>query len=96
MPASGVDHTANSRNARAVPVAAATNADTSNYNAIQKKSAQIIGSSKNIAQFLDRDTNPQFADDTVANMIDSFFNSPNDVQSQLKSLESQAKQVFTS
>jgi len=77
-------------------VAAATNADTSNYNAIQKKSAQIIGSSKNIAQFLDRDTNPQFADDTVANMIDSFFNSPNEVQSQLKSLESQAKQVFTS
>lgn len=77
-------------------VAAATNADTSNYNAIQKKSAQIIASSKNIAQFLDRDTNPQFADDTVANMLDSFFNSPNEVQSQLKSLESQAKQVFTS
>jgi multiple sugar transport system substrate-binding protein len=77
-------------------VAAATNADTSNYNAIQKKSVEIIGASKNIAQFLDRDTNPQFADDTVANMIDSFFNSPNEVASQLKSLESQAKQVFTS
>jgi multiple sugar transport system substrate-binding protein len=77
-------------------VAAATNADTSNYNALQKKSVEIIGASKNIAQFLDRDTNPQFADDTVANMIDSFFNNPGDVQSQLKSLESQAKQVFTS
>jgi multiple sugar transport system substrate-binding protein len=77
-------------------VAAATNADTSNYNAIQTKSAEIIKGAKNIAQFLDRDTNPQFADDTVANMIDSFFNNPGDVQSQLKSLESQAKQVFTS
>jgi len=77
-------------------VAAATNADTSNYNAIQKKSAEIIKGAKNIAQFLDRDTNPQFADDTVANMIDSFFNNPSEVQSQLKSLESQAKQVFTS
>jgi multiple sugar transport system substrate-binding protein len=77
-------------------VAAATNADTSNYNAIQKKSAQLIGASKNIAQFLDRDTNPDFADNTVANMIQAFFNNPNDVASQLKSLESQAKQVFTS
>jgi len=77
-------------------VAAATNADTSNYNAIQKKSVQIIGASKNIAQFLDRDTNPDFADNTVANMIDSFFTNPGDVASQLKSLESQAKQVFTS
>ena len=57
-------------------VAAATNADTSSYNAIQKKSAQIIGSSKNIAQFLDRDTNPDFADNTVAAMIQSFFNNP--------------------
>jgi multiple sugar transport system substrate-binding protein len=77
-------------------ISAATNADTSNYNAIQKKSAEIISGAKNIAQFLDRDTNPDFADNTVANMIDSFFNSPKDVASQLKSLESQAKQIFTS
>jgi len=77
-------------------VAAATNADTSKYNAIQQKSVEIIKGSKNIAQFLDRDTNPDFADNTVANMIQSFFNNPGDVASQLKSLESQAKQVFTS
>jgi multiple sugar transport system substrate-binding protein len=77
-------------------VAAATNADTSKYNAIQQKSVEIIKGSKNIAQFLDRDTNPDFADNTVANMIQSFFNNPGQVASQLKSLESQAKQVFTS
>ncbi len=77
-------------------ISAATDADTSKYNAIQQKSAEIIKNSKNIAQFLDRDTNPDFADNTVANMITSFFNSPNDVASQLKSLESQAKTVFTS
>jgi multiple sugar transport system substrate-binding protein len=77
-------------------VAAATNADTSNYNAIQKKSAQLISSSKNIAQFLDRDTDPGFADTTVAAMLQSFFNNPTQVQSQLKALESQAKTVFTS
>jgi multiple sugar transport system substrate-binding protein len=77
-------------------VAAATNADTSNYNAIQKKSAQIISSSKDIAQFLDRDTNPDFADNTVSAMIQSFFNNPKDAASLLKGLEGQAKTVFTS
>jgi multiple sugar transport system substrate-binding protein len=77
-------------------VAAATNADTSNYNPIQVKSAQLIKNSKNIAQFLDRDTNPDFADNTVAAMIQSFFNAPSQVASQLKALEGQAKTVFTS
>jgi multiple sugar transport system substrate-binding protein len=77
-------------------VAAATNADTSNYNAIQKKSAQIISGSKDIAQFLDRDTNPDFADNTVSAMIQSFFNNPKDAASLLKGLEGQAKTVFTS
>ena len=77
-------------------VQAATNADTSNYNAIQKKSQQIIASSKDIAQFLDRDTNPDFADNTVSAMIQSFFSSPKDAASLLKGLEGQAKTVFTS
>ena len=77
-------------------VAAATNADTSNYNPIQTASAKLIASSKNIAQFLDRDTDPGFADTTVAAMIQSFFNNPSQVQSQLKALEAQAKTVFTS
>jgi multiple sugar transport system substrate-binding protein len=77
-------------------VAAATNADTSQYNAIQLKSAQIIKSSKDIAQFLDRDTNPDFADNTVSAMIQSFFTTPKDAASLLKGLEGQAKTVFTS
>src|SRR5665213_432696 len=77
-------------------IAAATNADTSTYNPIQQKSVEIIKSSKNIAQFLDRDTNPDFADNTVAAMIQSFFNAPTQVASQLKALEGQAKTVFTS
>jgi multiple sugar transport system substrate-binding protein len=77
-------------------IAAASNADTSNYNAVQKKSVELIAASKNIAQFLDRDTNPDFADNTVAAMIQSFFNAPTQVASQLKALEGQAKTVFTS
>ncbi len=77
-------------------IAAASNADTSSYNPIQQKSAELIKNSKNIAQFLDRDTNPDFADNTVAAMIQSFFNDPSQVASQLKALEGQAKTVFTS
>ena len=42
-------------------VAAAKDADTSKYSAFQKKSAEIIGASGAIAQFLDRDTDPAFA-----------------------------------
>jgi multiple sugar transport system substrate-binding protein len=42
-------------------VAAAKDADTSKYTPQQKKMAEIIGSSGAIAQFLDRDTRPDFA-----------------------------------
>jgi multiple sugar transport system substrate-binding protein len=42
-------------------VAAGNDADTSGYSPFQKKSAEIIGASKKIAQFLDRDTRPDFA-----------------------------------
>jgi len=42
-------------------VAAARDADTSGYTPFQKKMATIIGGSGAIAQFLDRDTRPDFA-----------------------------------
>ena len=42
-------------------VAAAKDADTSGYTPLQKKSAEIIGGAQRITQFLDRDTNPDFA-----------------------------------
>jgi multiple sugar transport system substrate-binding protein len=42
-------------------VAAGKDADTSGYTPFQKKSAEIIGASGAIAQFLDRDTRPDFA-----------------------------------
>jgi multiple sugar transport system substrate-binding protein len=41
-------------------VAAAKNASTSGYTPFQKQMAQIIGSSNKVAQFLDRDTRPDF------------------------------------
>ena len=42
-------------------VAAAKDADTSKYTPFQTKMAEIIGGAQKIAQFLDRDTRPDFA-----------------------------------
>ncbi len=42
-------------------MAAANDADTSGYTTLQKKAAEIIAGSGAIAQFLDRDTRPDFA-----------------------------------
>ena len=36
-------------------------ADTSGYTALQKKAVEFVGGAKNISQFLDRDTRPDFA-----------------------------------
>jgi multiple sugar transport system substrate-binding protein len=42
-------------------IAAANDADTSGYSALQQKGAELIGNAQRITQFLDRDTNPNFA-----------------------------------
>ena len=42
-------------------IAASKDADTSNYNPLQKKAVELIGSAQRITQFLDRDTRPDFA-----------------------------------
>jgi multiple sugar transport system substrate-binding protein len=56
-------------------VAAAKDTDTSNYDAFQKKSAEIIAGSGAIAQFLDRDTKPEFADEMIKK-LQAFLNDP--------------------
>jgi multiple sugar transport system substrate-binding protein len=42
-------------------IAASKAADTSAYTPLQKKAAELIGGAQRITQFLDRDTNPNFA-----------------------------------
>jgi multiple sugar transport system substrate-binding protein len=56
-------------------VAAAKDADISGYDAFQKKSAEIIGASGAIAQFLDRDTKPEFADEMIKK-LQTFLTDP--------------------
>ncbi len=58
-------------------VAAAKDADTSGYSAFQKRSAEIIAASGAIAQFLDRDTRPDFAGPNgMQGFLLDFLNNP--------------------
>ncbi|MBI4943230.1 MAG: carbohydrate ABC transporter substrate-binding protein [Actinobacteria bacterium] len=75
---------------------ASSEVDTSGYTALQKKSAELVGSAKNIAQFLDRDTRPDFASTVMIPAIQEFLKNPKDVQGLCKSIEGQAKTIFTS
>lgn len=77
-------------------VAVASDATVPSYNAIQKKSVEVIRQCKSVAQFLDRDSDGGFADNTVAAAFDHFINNPtaSEAQSIMKSLEAQAKTVF--
>jgi multiple sugar transport system substrate-binding protein len=69
-------------------VAANAKANTSGYNALQKKSAELVGSAKYISQFLDRDTDPDFASKVVGVAIKDFL-SGKDVAGILKTVEEQ-------
>ncbi|WP_051571115.1 ABC transporter substrate-binding protein [Cryptosporangium arvum] len=76
-------------------VGAAKDADVSKYNALQKKSAEVIGAAKNISQFLDRDAEPAFANNAALPAFQQFIKDGN-VASVTKSLEAQAKQIYGS
>ena len=70
------------------------NVDTSGYNAVQKKSAEIIGATANIAQFLDRDTRPDFASTVMIPSLQDFLKNPNDIGGLTKKIEAQKKSIF--
>jgi multiple sugar transport system substrate-binding protein len=74
-------------------VGTASNYDESSYNDLQKASAEIIAKTPNIAQFLDRDTRPDFAYPTVQNALQGFI-SNQDSGKATSTLESQAKAIF--
>jgi multiple sugar transport system substrate-binding protein len=71
-------------------VAAANDADTSAYSPFQQKMAEIIGSSGKIAQFLDRDTRPDFAGPNgMQGFLQNFINDPEqDLDSYLGTIQS--------
>lgn len=76
-------------------IAANADADTSSYTALQKESAQLVSQQKNIAQFLDRDTRPDFASTVVIPAFQTFLKNPQDIDGVTKSMEEQKKSIFT-
>lgn len=83
---------------KADPSVIATNdqADQSAYTPLQKKSVEFVKSAKSIAQFLDRDTRPDFASTVMIPAIQSFIKNPKDIDGLCNSIESQKKSIFSS
>ncbi|NES31737.1 extracellular solute-binding protein [Micromonospora terminaliae] len=70
--------------------------DTSGYTALKKKAAELVGSATEIAQFLDRDTRPDFASTVMIPALQQFIKDPKDISGLLTSIENQKKSIFTS
>jgi multiple sugar transport system substrate-binding protein len=77
-------------------VAVHKDADTSKYNALQKKASELIGQAKSISQFLDRDADPTFASTVAIPSFQKFIQNPNDAASIAKSMEQQKKSIYQS
>jgi multiple sugar transport system substrate-binding protein len=75
-------------------VAANSEADTSGYNALQQRSAELVGAATYIAQFLDRDTDPDFAANVVGVALADFMSDPSQIDTILSTVEEQ-KQTYT-
>jgi multiple sugar transport system substrate-binding protein len=64
-------------------------ADTSTFNKIQKKSAELVGSAKFVSQFLDRDTSPDFVSNVIGDAFANFHADPTQIDSILADIEAQ-------
>ena len=57
---------------------------------------EYVSGAKQISQFLDRDTRPDFASTVMIPALQQFIKSPADIDGLTKSIESQKKSIFTS
>jgi multiple sugar transport system substrate-binding protein len=71
-----------------------SNADLSALQPIQQEAAEFIAQQASIAQFLDRDTRPDFASTVMIPSLQEFIKNPNDVDGLTKSIEEQKKSIF--
>ena len=83
---------------KADPSVIATNdqADKSAYTSLQKKSVEFVSQAKSIAQFMDRDTRPDFASTVMIPAIQSFLKNPKDIDGLVNNIEKQKKSIFAS
>jgi multiple sugar transport system substrate-binding protein len=75
-------------------IAANEGASTSSYTDLQKKSAEVVGAAANIAQFMDRDTNADFANTVMIPSIQAFLKDPEDIDGVTASIQEQANSIF--
>ena len=76
-------------------VAASSEADTSGYTALQQKAVEFVAGAESIAQFMDRDTRPDFASTVMIPAIQQFLGNPDDIDGLVRSIESQKQSIFT-
>jgi multiple sugar transport system substrate-binding protein len=77
-------------------IAASSQADKSGYTTLQKKAVEYVAGAKSIAQFLDRDTRPDFASTVMIPALQQFLGKPDDIDGLVNSIENQKKSIFTS
>ncbi|GEO94866.1 ABC transporter substrate-binding protein [Kocuria turfanensis] len=75
-------------------VGASSQVDTSGYTPLQAKAKAIVDDADHIAQFMDRDTRPDFASTVMIPSLQSFVRDPGSVDSILTSIEEQKKAIF--
>jgi multiple sugar transport system substrate-binding protein len=77
-------------------VAANKHASTVHYNKLQKKASAYIAGAKQISQYMDRDTRPDFASTVMIPSLQQFLKNPNDVNGLVKSIQKQKVAIFGS
>ncbi len=76
-------------------IAANSEADTSMFNDLKNRAVELVGSADAIAQFLDRDTRPDFASTVMIPALQDFIRNPDDIDGLTSSIESQKQSIFT-
>jgi len=70
--------------------------DTSKYNAIQTKSAQLFGAAQHVSQFMDRDANPAFTSTVMQPQLQNYLQNPGSLNGILSQIEQQKQSIYSS
>jgi len=69
--------------------------NTAKYSPLQKKEAKLIAATKHIAQYMDRDTRPDFASTVMIPSLQSFISDQgSNIPKLVQSIEKQKKAIF--
>ena len=69
-------------------------ASTAQYTVLQKRLAALVGSAKDVSQYLDDDANPTFAQTVMYPAVQQFIGSPTSIGSILSSVEKQKTIIY--